>query len=194
MQRSTERILTTHTGSLPRPDHLLQLMLTKEQGKPMDASELAGSVRHAVAEVVKQQVAVGIDVREACAGRDDTAAAAVRHLGVGDRARITAVLHGLIGEGDGVRGGVAGTAADAGDRAFHAAIFYNDRGAVPEIAAKDLRRLRRYIVQRKGVLPVRNPVRVRGERRREGVAGFCRKLLVKLGVRRRARRHLRGLQ
>jgi hypothetical protein len=84
--------------------------------------------------------------------------------------------------------------SDAGDRAFHAAIFYNDRRAVPEIAAKDLRRLRRYIVQRKGVLPVRNPVRVRGERRREGVAGFYRTLLVKLGVRRRARRHLRGLQ
>ena len=57
--------------------------------------------------------------------------------------------------------------SDAGDRAFHAAIFYNDRGAVPEIAAKDLRRLRRYIIQRKGVLPVRNPVRVRGERRRQ---------------------------
>src|SRR5438309_10144527 len=55
-------------------------------------------------------------------------------------------------------------AADAGDRAFHAAIFYNDRGAVPEIAAKDLRRLRRYIVQRKRVLPVSNPVRARGER------------------------------
>jgi hypothetical protein len=84
--------------------------------------------------------------------------------------------------------------SDAGDRAFHAAIFYNDRGAVPEIAAKDLRRLRRYIIRRKGVLPVRNPVRVRGERRRWGIAGFCRKLLVKLGVRRRARRHLRGLQ
>jgi len=49
--------------------------------------------------------------------------------------------------------------ADAGDRAFHAAIFYNDRGAVPEIAAKDLRRLRRYIIHRKGVLPVPNPVR-----------------------------------
>ena len=48
--------------------------------------------------------------------------------------------------------------ADAGDRAFHAAIFYNDRGAVTEIAAKDLRRLRRYIIQRQGGLPVRNSV------------------------------------
>lgn len=77
--------------------------------------------------------------------------------------------------------------ADAGDQAFHAAIFYNDRRAVPEISAKDLRRLRRYIIHRKGVLPIPNPVRVRGERRRGGVAGFFRKLLVKLGARRRAR-------
>src|SRR5437016_12651192 len=58
--------------------------------------------------------------------------------------------------------------ADAGDRAFHAAIFYNDRRAVPEIAAKDLRRLRRYIVQRKGVLPVRTSLPVPGAHRPEG--------------------------
>lgn len=69
-------------------------------------------------------------------------------------------------------------------RAVHAA----------QACRKDPRRLRRYIIQRKGVLPIRNSVRVRGERRREGVVGFCRKLLVKLGVRRRTRRHLRGLQ
>src|SRR5712692_8866299 len=62
MKRSTERILTTHTGSLPRPDNLVQLMVAKEQGKPVDASELARSVRNAVAEVVKHQVAVGIDI------------------------------------------------------------------------------------------------------------------------------------
>jgi hypothetical protein len=74
--------------------------------------------------------------------------------------------------------------ADAGDPAFHAAIFYKGRAATPEIAAKDLRRLRRYIIHRKGRLPVRNPVRLLGERRRSGVAGFFWKLLVKLGVRR----------
>ena len=72
--------------------------------------------------------------------------------------------------------------ADAGDRDFHAAIFYNDHAAVTEIAAKDLRRLRRYIIHRKGALPVRNPARVRGERRQRAAAGFCRQLLAKLGV------------
>ncbi|GAC1342787.1 MAG: cobalamin-independent methionine synthase II family protein [Ktedonobacteraceae bacterium] len=62
MKRSTERILTTHTGSLPRPDNLVQLMLAREQGKPVDANELAQSVRNAVADVVKHQVAAGIDI------------------------------------------------------------------------------------------------------------------------------------
>jgi 5-methyltetrahydropteroyltriglutamate--homocysteine methyltransferase len=62
MKRSLERILTTHTGSLPRPDHLAKLMIAREQGNPVDATELAESVRDAVAEVVKYQTAVGIDV------------------------------------------------------------------------------------------------------------------------------------
>lgn len=62
MKRSTERILTTHTGSLPRPDHLVQLMVAREQGKPVDATVLANSVRNAVVDVVNHQVAVGIDI------------------------------------------------------------------------------------------------------------------------------------
>src|SRR5437870_5252233 len=62
MKRSTERILTTHTGSLPRPDNLMQMMIAKEQGKQVDASELAETVHDAVAEAVKHQVAVGIDI------------------------------------------------------------------------------------------------------------------------------------
>ena len=62
MKRSTERILTTHTGSLPRPDNLVQLMVAREQGKPVDAVELADSVHNAVDDVVKHQVAVGIDI------------------------------------------------------------------------------------------------------------------------------------
>jgi 5-methyltetrahydropteroyltriglutamate--homocysteine methyltransferase len=62
MKRSTERILTTHTGSLPRPDSLMQLMIAREQGKAVDASELAETVRNAVADAVKHQVAVGIDI------------------------------------------------------------------------------------------------------------------------------------
>lgn len=62
MRRSTTRILTTHTGSLPRPDHLMQMMIAREQGQPVPASELAGTIQNAVADVVKHQVAVGIDI------------------------------------------------------------------------------------------------------------------------------------
>jgi 5-methyltetrahydropteroyltriglutamate--homocysteine methyltransferase len=62
MKHSTERILTTHAGSLPRPENLAQLMTAKEQGKAIDVQGLADNVHDAVAEVVKQQVDVGIDI------------------------------------------------------------------------------------------------------------------------------------
>jgi 5-methyltetrahydropteroyltriglutamate--homocysteine methyltransferase len=62
MKYSTKRILTTHTGSLPRPEGLAQLMIAKEQGKTIDVQELADNVHTAVAEVVKHQVDVGIDI------------------------------------------------------------------------------------------------------------------------------------
>ena len=62
MKHSTERILTTHTGSLPRPESLAQLMIAKEQGKTIDVKELTDNVHTAVAEVIKHQVDVGIDI------------------------------------------------------------------------------------------------------------------------------------
>src|SRR5262245_53660950 len=62
MRRSTERFLTTHTGSLPRPDDLIRMMFAKEEGMPVDAVALAARVRAAVAEVVAKQVAAGIDL------------------------------------------------------------------------------------------------------------------------------------
>ncbi len=62
MKRSTERILTTHTGSLPRPDDLTRTMFAKEEGVPVDSGALAGRIRSAVAEVVRKQVEVGVDV------------------------------------------------------------------------------------------------------------------------------------
>jgi hypothetical protein len=46
--------------------------------------------------------------------------------------------------------------ADAGDRKYYAAIFGTDDRAVPDITAKELRQLRRYIIHRKGGVPVRN--------------------------------------
>jgi len=60
--RSTERFLTTHTGSLPRPDDLIQMMYAKESGVPVDPEALGMRVRGAVADVVKKQADAGIDV------------------------------------------------------------------------------------------------------------------------------------
>jgi len=62
MQRSTERFLTTHTGSLPRPDDLIRMMYAKEEGVPVDPGALATRVRAAVAEVVRKQADAGIDL------------------------------------------------------------------------------------------------------------------------------------
>src|SRR3954453_15863680 len=62
MQRSTERFLTTHTGSLPRPDDLIRMMYAKEEGVPIDRAALAERVRAAVAEVVQKQASAGVDL------------------------------------------------------------------------------------------------------------------------------------
>src|SRR5438270_13656141 len=62
MKRSTDRILTTHVGSLPRPDDLRALILQKQQGQPVDESAFTTRVKTAVAETVKQQAEAGIDI------------------------------------------------------------------------------------------------------------------------------------
>ena len=62
MKRSTERFLTTHTGSLPRPDDLIRMMYAKEEGVPVDRDALARRVRAAVADVVKKQAEAGVDL------------------------------------------------------------------------------------------------------------------------------------
>ena len=56
------RFLTTHTGSLPRPDDLIRAMFAKEEGVPVDRAALAARIRAAVAEVVKKQVEAGVDL------------------------------------------------------------------------------------------------------------------------------------
>ena len=48
MRRSTERILTTHAGSLARPDDLRELLVARDTGRPYDQVELASRVRRAV--------------------------------------------------------------------------------------------------------------------------------------------------
>ena len=62
MQRSVERILTTHTGSLPRPDDLTDLLLARDRREPYDAGALEARARTAVADIVRRQVAAGVDV------------------------------------------------------------------------------------------------------------------------------------
>ena len=61
MKTSTDRILTTHVGSLPRPAALVPLLIAKDRDEPHDAEALATGVRQAVADIVAQQVACGID-------------------------------------------------------------------------------------------------------------------------------------
>ena len=60
--KSSERILTTHVGSLPRPADLLEMMLARENGAATDAAALEARVARAVDEIVAKQVALGIDV------------------------------------------------------------------------------------------------------------------------------------
>jgi len=62
MKRSTDRFLTTHTGSLPRPDDLVRAMFAREEGVPIDGSALAARTRAAVAEIVRKQADAGVDV------------------------------------------------------------------------------------------------------------------------------------
>jgi 5-methyltetrahydropteroyltriglutamate--homocysteine methyltransferase len=62
MQRSTDRFLTTHTGSLPRPEDLIRVMYAKEEGVPVESHALAQQIKAAVAEVVQKQAASGVDL------------------------------------------------------------------------------------------------------------------------------------
>jgi 5-methyltetrahydropteroyltriglutamate--homocysteine methyltransferase len=62
MQRSTDRILTTHTGSLPRPPRVVELLLAEQNSPGAKAAELEKAVREAVAETARRQVACGLDV------------------------------------------------------------------------------------------------------------------------------------
>jgi 5-methyltetrahydropteroyltriglutamate--homocysteine methyltransferase len=62
VKSSTDRILTTHTGALHRPPDLEELYRKKFAGEPVDESALATRLHSAVAEVVRRQASVGIDV------------------------------------------------------------------------------------------------------------------------------------
>ncbi len=62
MKRSTDRTLTTHIGSLPRPAELAEMIQAKVDGEPVDADAYARHVQSAVEDVVRLQGRLGIDI------------------------------------------------------------------------------------------------------------------------------------
>ncbi len=62
MRWSDERILTTHTGSLPRPPALTRLYVRRARGEPVDAAEIARLGKEAVAQIVAKQIEAGVDI------------------------------------------------------------------------------------------------------------------------------------
>ena len=62
MKTSRDRILTTHVGSLPRSDAVVGMLQRREKGEALDPAEFTSVVRGAVADTVKRQVELGIDV------------------------------------------------------------------------------------------------------------------------------------
>ncbi|HWC29115.1 MAG TPA: cobalamin-independent methionine synthase II family protein [Dehalococcoidia bacterium] len=62
MKRSTDRILTSHAGNLPRPQDLWQMLVDRDAAKDVSQQELDDRVARAVGEVVRQQAAIGLDI------------------------------------------------------------------------------------------------------------------------------------
>ena len=62
MKSSKTRILTTHVGSLPRPEKLVSMLIKQDKGEPYNASELSKFVSKVTKEIVKQQIKTGIDI------------------------------------------------------------------------------------------------------------------------------------
>lgn len=62
MKRSTDRILTTHTGSLPRPAEVTEMIVGNESGRPTDPPVFEARVRQAVVDIVRQQREAGVDI------------------------------------------------------------------------------------------------------------------------------------
>src|SRR3954453_13454201 len=61
MPRSTDRIVTTHAGSLPRPDDLVDMVWAGIEGRPVDEKALTDRLDTAVAEIVRKQQDAGVD-------------------------------------------------------------------------------------------------------------------------------------
>jgi 5-methyltetrahydropteroyltriglutamate--homocysteine methyltransferase len=59
---SADRFLTTHTGSLPRPDDLIRMMVAREEGVPVEVEALDARIRTAIDEMVERQTTAGVDI------------------------------------------------------------------------------------------------------------------------------------
>lgn len=62
MQHSTKRILTTHAGSLPRPPDMIEMLVAKAQGQPIDEAARQARLPGAVKEIVQKQIELGLDI------------------------------------------------------------------------------------------------------------------------------------
>ena len=62
MLHSTERILVTHTGSLPRPQDLIEVMLAENEGRAVDPADYEERLRRAVHDIVRRQMDLGVDI------------------------------------------------------------------------------------------------------------------------------------
>src|SRR6202007_537988 len=62
MRRSEERILTTHTGSLPRPPELTRLYVRRARGETIDPAELDQAGKAALRRIVSKQIEAGVDI------------------------------------------------------------------------------------------------------------------------------------
>src|SRR5262249_38365900 len=62
MKTSTQRILTTHVGSIPRPESITTLLRARLSGQAIDEAKLAKHVADAIGEVVRRQAEAGLDV------------------------------------------------------------------------------------------------------------------------------------
>jgi len=180
MRRSSERILTTHVGSLIRPQPLLPLIGAKQSGQPYDRELYSKRLAESVAEVVAQQAAAGIDVPsdgefgksiswsqyalERLSGfeRRPVAAGASRFARGADRTRFAEFYVEL----DAASGPPATAGASAGEAVCVAPIRYTGQAEVQRDIANFKAALARAGVA-EGFLPVAAPSSVIPDRRNE---------------------------
>ena len=180
MRRSSERILTTHVGSLIRPQSLLPLIGAKQSGQPYDRELYWKRLAESVTEVVRQQAAAGIDVPsdgefgksiswsqyalERLSGfeRRPVAAGASRFARGADRTRFAEFYVEL----DAASGPPATAGASAGEAVCVAPIRYTGQAEVQRDIANFKAALARAGVA-EGFLPVAAPASVIPDRRNE---------------------------